>query len=118
MRHNDKGILGPDCRIAIITGETDAFPDMQHFLSPRFSATLAQTEKQIQSAADDSTMRAMLIDLDSLGTDHSQALQLVHDLRQIRDDLVLVAITRSNSRSIPLKASQAGSAEPSAALAV
>jgi two-component system response regulator PilR (NtrC family) len=111
MRHNDKGILGPDCRIAIITGETDAFPDMQHFLSPRFSATLAQTEKQIQSAADDSTMRAMLIDLDSLGTDHSQALQLVHDLRQIRDDLVLVAITRSNSRSIPLKASQAGADE-------
>jgi len=111
MRKHDNGSLGPDCRIAIITGETEAFPDMQHFLSPRFSATLAQTEEQIQSAVDDSTVRAILIDLDSLGTDQSQALQLLHDLRQIRDDLVLVAITRSNSRSIPLKASAAGADE-------
>ncbi len=111
MRKDDSGISGPECRIAIITAETDAFPDMQHFLSPRFSAILAQTEKQIQSSVDDSRVRAILIDLDSFGTDQSEALRLLHDLRQVREDLVLVALTRSNSRSIPLKASQAGADE-------
>src|SRR5206468_5479179 len=35
-------------RIAIITAETSTFPDMQHFLAPRFTASLAQNEKQIQ----------------------------------------------------------------------
>jgi DNA-binding NtrC family response regulator len=97
--------------IAIITAESSAFPDMQHFLSPRFKAALAQTEKQIQSVADNATVRAVLIDLDSIGDEVSNALQLLQDIRQLRDDLVLVAITRSNSRTIPLKASQAGADE-------
>jgi len=111
MGNDDNGDSGPECRIAIITGETGAFPDMQHCLSPRFSATLAQTEKQIQAAVDDISVRAILIDLDSVGTNQSQATQLLQDLRQVREDLVLVAVTRSNSRSIPLKASQAGADE-------
>jgi len=111
MGNDDNGNSGPECRIAIITGETGAFPDMQHCLSPRFSATLAQTEKQIQAAVDDISVRAILIDLDSVGTNQSQATQLLQDLRQVREDLVLVAVTRSNSRSIPLKASQAGADE-------
>jgi DNA-binding NtrC family response regulator len=36
---------------------------------------------------------------------------LLQDIRQARNDLVLVAVTRSNSRSIPLKSSQAGADE-------
>ena len=111
MLDREAGLATPECRIAIITGETESFPDMHHFLSPRFDATLAQTEKQIQSAVDNLNVRAILIDLDSIGTDPSQALQLLRDIRQVRDDIVLVAITRSNSRSIPVKASQAGADE-------
>jgi DNA-binding NtrC family response regulator len=49
--------------------------------------------------------------VDSVGEDPSEALTLLRDIRQLRDDLVLVAITRSNSRSIPLKASEAGADE-------
>ena len=97
--------------IAIITAETSAFPDMQHFLAPRFKAELAQTEKQIQSAVDDPKVRALLLDLDNVGKDTTAALRLLQEIRQVRDDLVLVAITRSNSRSIPMKASQAGADE-------
>src|SRR5262249_34756018 len=48
---------------------------------------------------------------DSIGEDPSDGLSLVQNLRRSRDDLVLVAITRSNSRSIPIKASQAGADE-------
>ena len=111
MRNDETSLAEHECRIAILTGESDAFPDMQHFLAPRFSATLVQTEKQIQAAVDDITVRAILIDLDSIGSDPSEAVQLLRDIRQVRDDLVLVAITRSNSRSIPLKASEAGADE-------
>ena len=98
-------------RVAIITAESSTFPDMQHFLAPRFKAQLAQTDKEVQSAIEDPEVRAVLLDLDSAGEDQSDALRFLHDLRQLRDDLVLVAITRSNSRSIPLKASEAGADE-------
>ena len=98
-------------RVAIITAETSAFPDMEHFLAPRFTASLAQDDKQVQAAIEDPDTRAILLDLDSVGDDQSEALRLLQDIRQVRDDLVMVAITRSNSRSIPLKASEAGADE-------
>jgi DNA-binding NtrC family response regulator len=60
---------------------------------------------------DNPNIRAILLDLDNVGEDPSDALRLMQEIRQIRNDLVLVAITRSNSRSIPLKASQAGADE-------
>lgn len=109
MRDAEPTLAG--CRVAIITAETSAFPDMEHFLAPRFTASLAQDDKQIQAAIDDPETRAILLDLDSVGEDQSEALRLLHDIRQVRDDLVLVAITRSNSRSFPLKASEAGADE-------
>jgi len=104
-------VEGAQPTVAIITAETSAFPDMQHFLAPRFKAELAQTEKQIQSAVDDPNIRAVLLDLDNVGTDTADALRLMQEIRQLREDLVLVAVTRSNSRSIPLKASHAGADE-------
>jgi DNA-binding NtrC family response regulator len=98
-------------KIAIVTGETDAFPAMQQALAPRFAAVLVQIDQQIRAAADDPGTRAVLVDLDSTGKDVSNALRFVQDLRGVREDLVIVALTRSNSRSIPLKASQAGADE-------
>lgn len=111
MRENDPRLPGTECGLAIITAESSTFPDMQHFLAPRFAATLAQTDDQIGVALEDSGVRAVLIDLDSIGEDVSDALNLLQEVRRIRDDVVIVALTRSNSRTIPLKASQAGADE-------
>lgn len=111
MRDAEAGSISPGYRIAIITAESSAFPDMQHFLAPRFTAILAQTEKQIEKAVNDPSIRAVLIDLDSIGEDSSDALRLLADIRQLRDDIVLVAITRTNSRSLPLKSSELGADE-------
>jgi DNA-binding NtrC family response regulator len=111
MRDADSVLPGAQYAIAIITAETSAFPDMQHFLAPQFKAGLAQTEKQIQAVVEDPEIRAVLMDLDSIGEGPTDALRLLQDIRQVRDDLVLVAITRSNSRSTPLKASQSGADE-------
>jgi len=111
MRDPETVLAGAQTTIAIITAETSAFPDMQYFLAPRFKAELVHNEKQIQSAVGDPNIRAVLLDLDNVGEDTSAALRLMQEIRQVRDDLVLVAITRSNSRSIPLKASHAGADE-------
>jgi DNA-binding NtrC family response regulator len=111
MRDAEAGGAAAPYHIAIITAETAAFPDMQHFLAPRFQPALAQTEKQIQAVADDPDIRAVLFDLDSVGKEPSEAMELLQEIRQARNDLVIVAITRSNSRTIPLKASQAGADE-------
>jgi len=111
VRDAEAGFGSPGYRIAIITAESSTFPDMQHFLAPRFSAALAQTENQIEKAVNDPSIRAVLIDLDSIGEDSSDALRLLADIRQLRDDIVLVAITRTNSRSLPLKSSQLGADE-------
>lgn len=100
-----------ELRICIITAETSTFPDMQHFLAPTFAASLAQTEEQINEALNDFAVRAMLIDLDSIGNEPGEGLTLLSSIRQARNDLVLVAITRSNSRVLPVKASQAGADE-------
>jgi hypothetical protein len=59
---------------------------------------------------EDPNVRAILLDLDNVGEDTAGALRLMQEIRQIRDDLVLVAITRSNSRTIPMKASQENAA--------
>ena len=111
MRDAEPGLTGAEHQIAIITAETDTFPEMRQSLAPRFAAVLVQTDKQIQAAVDDARTRAVLLDLDSIGDEVSDALRLIEDLRRIREDLVMVAVTRSNSRSIPLKASQSGADE-------
>jgi DNA-binding NtrC family response regulator len=100
-----------ELRICIITAESSTFPDMQHLLAPAFAANLAQTEDQINEALNDFEVRAMLIDLDSIGNVPAEGLTLLSNIRQARNDLVLVAITRSNSRVLPVKASQAGADE-------
>jgi len=84
---------------------------MQQSLAPRFAAVLVQTEQQIQEAVDDVRTSAVLVDLDSIGEGVSDALRLIEELRRVREGLVIVAVTRSNSRSIPLKASQSGADE-------
>lgn len=111
MRDAEPELAGAESRIAIVTGESDAFPAMQQALAPRFASVLVQTDEQIQAAVDDPATRAVLVDLDSTGENVSRALRFVHELRGVREDLVIVAVTRSNSRSIPLKASQAGADE-------
>jgi len=111
VRDAEPRLTGAEHQIAIITAETDAFPAMRQSLAPRFAAVLVQTDPQIQAAVEDARTRAVLLDLDSIGEEVSDALRLMQDLRRVREDLVMVAVTRSNSRSIPLKASQSGADE-------
>ncbi|HMK29268.1 MAG TPA: sigma-54 dependent transcriptional regulator [Terriglobales bacterium] len=111
MRANEPAPAGAQHSICVITSEAASFPEMQRHLAPAFRTTLAQTQKQIQAVLADPQVQAILLDLDTVGDGASDGLELLQKMRQAREELVLVAITRSNSRAIPLRASQAGADE-------
>jgi DNA-binding NarL/FixJ family response regulator len=56
-------------------------------------------------------LHAILFNLDAVGEAPRDGLEVIEKIRKIRNDVVLAAFTRSNQRTIPLKASQAGTDE-------
>jgi two-component system response regulator PilR (NtrC family) len=97
--------------VAVVIAEAGAFPEMRRGLLPTFRATLADTEHSIKEAVEDPSLQAMLFDLDSIGQGARDGVDVLEEIRAVRDDIVLVAMTRSRDRSIPLRASQAGADE-------
>ena len=97
--------------VAVVIDEAEMFPEMLRGLSPAFRAMLANTEQLIKEAVEDRTLHAMLFDLDSIGDGARDGVDVLQEIRAIRDDIVLVAMTRSRDHSIPLRASQAGADE-------
>jgi DNA-binding NtrC family response regulator len=97
--------------IAVITVEEAAFPEIRRGLGATFQAVLASTESEIRELMDDAGLRAILFDLDSIGAGSSDGVEVLREMRALREDLVLVAMTRSGDRGIPIKASRAGADE-------
>ncbi|MBZ5541293.1 MAG: sigma-54 dependent transcriptional regulator [Acidobacteriia bacterium] len=97
--------------IAIVTEEESTFLEMRRVLAPAFQTVLASTEKQIRALMDTEPLHAILLDLDSIENSAEDGIEVLKEIRQIREDVVLVAMTHSTSRAIPLKASQAGADE-------
>jgi DNA-binding NtrC family response regulator len=97
--------------IAVVLADDAVFPEIFRGLRPRFRALLADTEESIKEAVEDSTLQAMLFDLDSIGEGARDGVEVLHEIRALRDDIVLVAMTRSRDHSISLRASQAGADE-------
>jgi DNA-binding NtrC family response regulator len=111
MRSEGEVLNGAQYSIAIVSDEESTFPEIHRFLSSTFSTVLATNEEQIQALMSAAQLNAIVLDLDSIGDGADDGVEVLHELRQIRDDLVLVAITGSTDRSVPLKASQAGADE-------
>jgi DNA-binding NtrC family response regulator len=94
--------------IAAITLEEQAFREMRHELADSFRVTLASTESQIKLLIDDSEMHGIVVDLESIGDQPGDGIDVISEIRRLRSDLILVAITKSTSSELPLQASQAG----------
>jgi len=97
--------------IAVVTVDESAFPEMRRALAGSFKTALASTEEQIKGAVEDPQLHGILFDLDSIGEGARDGIDVLKEIRAIREDLVLVAMTKSNDRSISLRASQAGADE-------
>jgi DNA-binding NtrC family response regulator len=97
--------------VAVVIADSTLFPEMRRGMLPTFRATLADTEQSIKEAVEDPALQAMLFDLDSVGEGARDGVEVLQELRAIREDLVLVVMTRSRDHQIPLRASQAGADE-------
>jgi DNA-binding NtrC family response regulator len=97
--------------VAVVIADPSVFPEMRRGLLPAFRATLADTERAIKDAVEDPTLQSMLFDLESVGEGARDGVEVLEEIRAIRDDIVLVAMTRSRDHSLPLRASQAGADE-------
>src|SRR3984893_1330737 len=97
--------------IAVVTVDASAFPEMRRAVAGNFNTTLASTEEQIKAAVEDPKLQGIFFDLDSIGEGARDGVDVLKEIRAIREDVVLVAMTGSEDRSIPFRASQAGADE-------
>jgi two-component system response regulator PilR (NtrC family) len=94
--------------LAVITDDADLFRDVRKLLTPQFRTTLASSENDIKAALELPDLNAILFDLDCVGDGPTDGLDVVSELRKVREDIVLFAFARGNNRTLPLKAAQAG----------
>lgn len=94
--------------IAIITLEEQVFREMRRVFAPSFRTTLASSESQIKLLIDDPDLQGIILDLESIGNEPGDGIEVLREMRRLRDDLIMVAITASTGGELPLQASQAG----------
>src|SRR6202167_3426736 len=97
--------------IALVTAKGTSFHEIGKYLAPTFRIVLASTEEQIQAVVHDPSIHAIVFDLDCIGDGAAGGIEGLQEIRKLRGDVVLVAITESSNNEIPLKASQAGADE-------
>ena len=97
--------------LAVISDDDELFSELRKHLAAQFRTTLASTEDDIKSSLEFPDLHAILFNLDCIGDGPADGLDVLREIRKIRDDVVIVAFTQTNSRTIPLKASQAGADE-------
>ena len=97
--------------IALVTVDQSVGPEMRRALSGAFRLEPASTETEIKDQVGDATFQAMLFDLDSIGDGVRDGLDVLKEIRLLRDDILLIAMTKSRERGVPLRASQVGADE-------
>lgn len=98
-------------RIAIVTTDETALPDVEKSLALVFHTSFLRSADEILPLWTEVPLDAIILDLDTAGATSSEGLEILAELRRISEDPVLVALTRSNSRSVRLKAGELGADE-------
>ncbi len=97
--------------LAVITDDEEPYPEIRKQLGGEFRTSLATSQSEIKDLLEQPELHAILFDLDCIGDGPSDGLDVLEEIRKIRDDVVLIAFTKTSSRTVPLKASQAGADE-------
>lgn len=97
--------------LGLITDDPEVFPDIRKNLGGEYRTLLARNEEEIKELVGQAELHAILFNLDCVGDGPSDGLEVLRELRGLREDVVLAACTQSTQRTIPLKASQAGADE-------
>lgn len=97
--------------VALVTIDVEAYSSISHALAQNFRIVQAGTENLIKGFVDDPELRAMIFDLDSIGDGAKDGVEVLQEIRALREDIVLVALSSSSQRRIPVMASRAGADE-------
>ena len=99
----------PDTRYSVVVVTTDerVRPEAEaHFAD--YQLHLVQTWDELAALMKKSPLDGVLLDLDVIGDSSNDGVAALRKLRAVNPDLVLVGLTRSNRRSLRLKALDAG----------
>ena len=97
--------------LAVISDEGEHYREIHKYLGSAFRTVLAKSEDEIRSVLEELGLHAILFNLDCIGDGTRDGLDVLEEMRKVRDDVVIAAFTRSVQRTIPLEASQAGADE-------
>jgi DNA-binding NtrC family response regulator len=97
--------------LVVISDNDDLYPEVRKNLGGDFRVTLAENEEEIKKAFEQAELHAVLFNLDCVGEGPADGVDVLEEMRKVRDDVVLAAVTKSTQRTIPLKASEAGADE-------
>jgi len=93
--------------VAIVTTDELVGPEAVQYLDGGYQLQMLQTWEELLLALQQQPLDAILLDLDTLGESSDAGIAALRELRSNHPDLVLVAMTRSNSRNLRLKAMEA-----------
>lgn len=93
--------------VVIVTTDERVRPEAETYLAGEHDLCLLQTWDELTALMKKHTPDAVLLDLDTVGERSQDGINALGELRALGPDLVLVGLTRSNSRNLRLQAAAA-----------
>lgn len=90
--------------VFIVTTDERVGPEAETYLASDYDLRLFQTWDELVGALKKHSPQAILLDIDNVGESSKDGVAALAELRSIEPDLLLVALTRSNSRGVRHKA--------------
>lgn len=93
--------------VVIVTTDERVRPEAETYLAGEHDLFLLQTWDELTAFLKKRTPDAVLLDLDTVGERSQDGISALSELRALGPDLVMVGLTRSNSRNLRLQAAAA-----------
>ena len=93
--------------VLIVTTDERVGPEANAYLASDYDLALLQTWDELLASIRNSVPSAIVVDLDTVGESSEDGITALNELRAAGPDLVLIGLTRSNSRNLRLKATGA-----------
>jgi DNA-binding NtrC family response regulator len=90
--------------IVIVTDDERVRPEAETHLATEFDLIVLQTWDELTALIDQGLPDAILLDLETVRQRSQEGITAILELRALTPDLVLIGLTRSNSRSLRLRA--------------
>ena len=91
-------------RIAVLTSDRPALQGIEEFIVPDFHTSLLESPEALEPLLRDAGLGAVVFDLEAGGQSTAAGIAAMHQLRQMDDSLVLIAMTRSSAKAVRRKA--------------